>query len=146
MVFYLEFLVKWTKTLQSSKQSKIIHLPFLGNDICPITAIKTLLKSYTFQPNSPLFQLKINSTWKPLTDVRVRKHLKKVLLALDLQNSNITFHTFRRSGATFAFNHNVNIQNIKKHGTWTSDCVWQYITDSAETGRQVASMFQRELS
>ena len=54
--------------------------------------------------------------------------------------------TFRRSCATFAFNNNVALQNIQRHGTWTSDCVWRYITDDVYAGDQVAEMFKMKLS
>ena len=57
-----------------------------------------------------------------------------------------SFHSFRRSGATFAFNNDVTLQNIQRHGTWTSDCVWRYITDSVHCGEQVADMFRNKLS
>ena len=138
-------LIKWSKTIKFGKSVKLLHIPCLENDICPVLAVKSLLKTYKFQSNDPLFQIKVGNLWLPLTDVKIRKHFSKILKHLNLQDSNLTFHSFRRSGATFAFNHNVHIQNIKNHGTWSSDCVWRYITDSVDTGRQVASMFQREL-
>ena len=38
-----------------------------------------------------------------------------------------TLHTFQRSGATFTFKNNVALQNIQRHGTWTSRlCVEVY--------------------
>ena len=53
----------------------------------------------------------------------------------------ITFHSFRRSGASLAFSHNVPLQEIQWHGTWTSDCVWRYVTDSTDCGSKVATTF-----
>ena len=81
-----------------------------------------------------------------MTNTRVRRHLKSILHLLGLSWSPITFHTFRLSGATLAFNNNVDIQNIKQHGTWTSDCVWWYMNDSADAGSQVATSFAKLLS
>ena len=69
-----------------------------------------------------------------------------VLAKLHLHQFRFTFHTFRRLGATFAFNNDVALQNIVKHGTWTSDCVWRYITDSADADDQVANIFRAKLS
>ena len=40
----------------------------------------------------------------------------------------------------------MTLQNIQRHGTWTSDCVWRYITDSVDAGEQVANMFRNKLS
>ena len=139
---YYQKMILWLCSLNGQK---LFLLPTLKNELCPVKALTKLLNSYPSDNNAPLFQIYSMSQWSPLTDVRVRKHLKKVLHALNMQYFIITLHSFRRSGATFAFNHNVKIQNIKHHGTWTSDCVWRYVTSSADTGRQVASMFQQEL-
>ena len=83
----------------------------------------------------------MHGAWVPMTDSRIRTHLKNILTLLGKDSSYITFHTFRRSGATFAFNHNVPLQDIQRHGTWTSDCVWRYVTDSVDAGKQVANTF-----
>ena len=81
-----------------------------------------------------------------MTDSRVRKHLKNILSLMDKDQNFITFHSFRRSGATFGFNHNVPLQDIQRHGTWTSDCLWRYVTDSLDAGNQVARTFASLLS
>ena len=80
-----------------------------------------------------------------MTDNRVRQHLKDILGLCGLPSDFITFHSFRRSGATFAFNHNVPLQDIQRHGTWVSECIWHYVTDSTDAGSQVASTFARLL-
>ena len=69
-----------------------------------------------------------------------------VLAKLQLDKAGFTFHIFRLSGATFAFNNDVTLQNIQKHGPWTSDCVWRYITDTVDAGQQVANMLRSKLS
>ena len=140
-------LVKWSKTMQNNNQIKLITVPrILNSPICPVRAVSNLLTLTTRGPNLPLFQVKYNQEWVSLTDTRVRRHFTQILSRLNLAGAGYTFHTFRRSGATFAFNNNVALQNIQKHGTWTSDCVWRYITDSANAGEQVANMFRDKLS
>ena len=134
-------LITWSKTMQDNKQAKLIELPVLNNSLCPTNAIKFCLKSTPGDRNSPLFQYKVGQAWCPMTDNRVRKHLKNILSFLNLDPDFITFHSFRCSGATFAFNHNVPLQEIQKHGTWTSDCVWRYISDTANAGSQVSQTF-----
>ena len=96
--------------------------------------------------NSPLFQYRVAGAWFPLTDNRVRKNLKNILKFLNLDENAITFHSFRRSGATFAFNHNVSLQEIQRHGIWTSDCVWRYITECTDAGSEVARNFAIQLA
>ena len=142
----LHILVKWSKTLQSRNVVKVLKIPSLGsNPICPVNAIKNLLSITPGHSNSPLFQYKMSTQLVPLTDTKVTRHFSNILRKLNLHNSNITFHTFRGSGATFAFNSNVNIQEIMSHGTWTSDCAWRYITLDHNASQQVALQFQKQL-
>ena len=136
----MSILVKWSKTMQFNDQVRLVHLPVLNNELCPVKALSNLLLISPHGNDRPLFQYKSQS-WVPMTDTRVRQHLKSILKTLALDRSGITFHSFRRSGATFAFNHNVPLQNIQRHGTWTSDCVWRYVTDSVDAGSQVANTF-----
>ena len=129
-----------------SKTSCIILLADFESPLCPVTAISNLLLLTPRAPNLPLFQYKVADSWVPLTDARVRRHLNLTLDRLGLADAGFTFHSFRRSGATFAFNNDVALQNIQRHGTWTSDCVWRYITDSVDCGEQVANMFRHKIS
>ena len=66
---------------------------------------------------------------------------KNILVLAGKPADFITFHSLRRSGASLAFNHNVPLQDIQRHGTWTSDCVWRYVTDSVDCGSNVAATF-----
>ena len=143
----LVLILKWSKTMQTNNQIKLITVPRIPNSsICPVVAIKNLLDLTPKGANLPLFQCKVATEWVPLTDNKVRRHLAMITEKLHLHQAGLTFHTFRRSGATFAFNNDVTLQNIQKHGTWTSDCVWRYITDTADAGEQVANMFRSKLS
>ena len=142
----LHILVKWSKTLQTKDKIKIIKVPALGaSPLCPVVVLKVLLKLTPNHPNLPLFQIKQLQTWSPLTDTKVRRHFKAILAKLQLHNSAITIHTLRRSGATFAYNVNVPLQEIQSHGTWTSECVWNYITQDHQASQQVAQAFQKHL-
>ena len=118
-------LLKWTKTLQFHNQARLLRVPLLQNSLGPVTAIKKclqLIPGGIFQ--FKIFQFKMYQNWQPLTDVRVRKHLKNVLQMAGRTPDFITFHSLRRSGASLAFSQNVPLQEIQRHGTWTFDCVW----------------------
>ena len=82
--------------------------------------------------NDPLFTVPRHGQYLPLTDTIVRKHLKRVLKALGWEQQKYTFHTFRRSRASWAHNHGVPIQAIKDQGTWSSDCVYRYISSDTQ--------------
>ena len=140
-----KILIKWSKTLQLHNQAKIITLPRLNSPICPVRAIQKLFSIIPGDRNAPLLQFRVGMVYQPLIDTRVRKHLKNILSLLKIQDQNLTFHSFRRSGATFAFQHNVALQNIQQHGTWTSDCVWRYVSDSVNASSEVSDTFRAVL-
>ena len=121
-------LVKWSKTLQARDKITRIHIPVLPDSrLCPVTALKQMLASVPGSQNDPLFSICRQGCWLPLTDSIVRKHLTCIIRMLGWEHKHITFHTFRKSGASWAFQHGVPIEAIKKQGTWKSDCVWRYI-------------------
>ena len=84
------------------------------------------------------FQVKTTSGWQPLTNSKVRKALKSINMTLGLDPHFFTYHSFRRSGATFAYNVHVPIQQIKCHGTWSSEYVWGYIQSDHMSGEALA--------
>ena len=73
------------------------------------------------------------------------KHLKHISAVLGLQKP-ITFHDFRRAGASWAFQHGVSLQDIQAQGTWSSQCVWRYIHFPFAGTSRVAAAFHAHLS
>ena len=143
----IHLLVKWSKTMQTRDTIRLLKIPALGTSpLCPVQAIKNLLLITPGTKNSPLFQVKNEcAQWVPLTDTRVRHNFLQILSRLGLQHTGMFLHTFRRSGATLAFNSNVSFQNIQSHGTWTSDCVWRHIIQDHNAAEQVAHSFKNLL-
>ena len=140
-------IIKWSKTLQSPDKIKVLKIPSLGaSPLCPVAALRTLLKSSPKGKNLPLFQIQCFGKWVPLTDTRLRKQLSNSIRFLKLQDKNIIFHSSRRSGATWAFNSNIPMHHIQSHGTWTSEAVWAYITQDHNASDLVATTFQTTLS
>ena len=139
-------LLKWSKTMQMNNSIRVIKIPALGaSPLCPVSALQDLLGNTPDQSNNHLFQIKCYKKWVPLTDTRLRKIFASILSSLHLSKSNITFHSLRRSGATLVFNSSVPIQDIQSHGTWTSECVWSYITQDHQASEKVALAFQQLL-
>ena len=137
---FVKILIKWTKTIQQRDTVQCITLPKLrDNSICPFIAIKSLFNLYPMSPHASLFQVSTPSGLVPLTDSRVRKTLKNINRKLGYNPAHFTFHDFRRSGATFAFNAQIPIQAIKRHGTWSSNCVWKYIQSDHTSGDHIAN-------
>ena len=94
-------LIKWSKVIQFRDR----FLP--GSTFCPVTALQAMIALVPGSVNDPLFATHTHDSVLPLTDSMVRKHLKRVLALLGLQNDGYTFHTFKRSGASWAYNHGV---------------------------------------
>ena len=136
---YLKVLLKWSKTMQTRDKVQCITLPKLKiKPLCPFRAVKALFKLYPMSGLSPLPQIQSDLGSNPLTDSQVRKSLKTINVHLGLSPAFFTFHDFRQSGATYAFNSHIPIQQIKRHGTWSSDCVWGYIQSDHTSGESLA--------
>ena len=87
-----------------------------------LTAIRSMCIIYNcdttpFCDNMILFQVTTRCGRTPLTDSVARKHLKQVSIMLNTPKI-LTFHDFRRAGATWAFRHGVPVQEIQAQGTW----------------------------
>ena len=99
----VKILIKWSKTMQNRDAVQVISLPKVSNRaICPYRALRALNKLYPMSDSDSVFQISTSSGWQPLTDSRVRKTLKSINMTLGLDPSFFTYHSFRRSGATFA--------------------------------------------
>ena len=139
---FLIVIVKWSKTLQSAKKGTYVILPELtGSRLCPVSALCAMLLQFPATNNAPLFM----GPTGPIVQSQIRSHFNKVLTLTQLNSHHFSFHTFRRSGATLAFNSNVDLQAIKRRGTWTSDAVNAYIVADPLHTASVASSFQRLL-
>ena len=137
-------IIKWSKTRQASSQHTVVRVPCLGTSpLCPIQVFRTLVASIPAPKNAALFC--IPPRLLPLSQSNVRNFLSNVLRSIGVDPSSHTFHCFRRSGATFAFNHHLPIQAIKSHGTWTSEAVQAYIASDLKHTSSVASSVQHHL-
>ena len=139
-------IVKWEKNMQHRQASRVVQIPTLTNpSICPVSALRALLSHNKSTANAPLFATLQSGRLISLTDVKVRLALRKILLTMGLPSPYFTFHSFRRSGATLAFDSKVNMQDIKYHGGWRSDAIWRYIHSKSTAAGTVARTFQSQL-
>ena len=144
---FVKVLLKWSKTIQTRDRVECITLPKLHNKlICPHSALKALFKAYSMSSSTSVFQIPSLRGNITLTDSRVRKVLKSINQSLGLNPAFHTFHDFRRSGATLAYNSHIPIQDIKRHGTWSSDCVWRYIQSDHTSGESLATTIASTLN
>ena len=95
-------------------------------------------------PNDPLFIVPRSINLVHLTDSVARKHLKNASTTLNISPS-LTFHVFRRAGASWTFNHGVPLEHIMRHGAWKSDAIWTYLSSSPSTVSPISAAFQLAL-
>ena len=142
----IHLIIKWTKTLQDHKAHHVVQLPTISNPyLCPVRAVRSLLKTRPLPPTAPLFA---NSfpPFNQIIDTHIRDALKKILSKLHIPAQGHGFHTFRRSGATLAFDNNVSLQNIMSHGLWRSSAVWTYLQNASAAPSIIPTTFSSLIS
>ena len=127
------------KTIQTRDVIQVVSLPKLKNKLIrPVRALKALASLNPMSADHSAFQAKMQSDWQSITDSKIRKCLTSINMTLGLNPHFYTFHSFRRSGAIFAYNAHIPVQQIKRHGTWISECVWHYIQADHSSGENLA--------
>jgi hypothetical protein len=122
--------LKWTKTRQGAHPPVFIPLPYIpGSPLCPTRAFQRMEAAFPARNrNTPL--LIYYSPRRPTTIVTTRmlaRQLHLLIQQLHLPPSTYTLHSFRQGGATLAHALNIPLDQIKSHGTWSSNSVWTYL-------------------
>ena len=143
----LHLIMTYTKTMQTSGQVQVVQLPQLNDPmLCPVTAFKDYLASVPIDKTLPLFQILVKQQWLPLTGFKARSFLKLAVTSIGLDPKIYTFHSFRRSGASLAFNHDVDLNKIKQHGNWKSDAIWTYLRNTPKAASTIPTTFAKLIS
>ena len=140
-------ILKWAKAMQSSSKHQVIQIPLIRNSpLCPVSALKVLLQSTPAPKSAPLFLLPRPSGLSVLTSPMLSSSLSNLLSSLGLNPAHYGFHSFRRSGVSWAADHNVPLQNLKAHGGWSSSAINCHLKHTPKAASTVASTFQQLLS
>ena len=141
----VHLILKRTKTMQDHKSYHVLQLPFIENIfLCPVRALQSLLKSRPLQPTAHLFANR-EPPFSQVIDTHIRDALRFVLRSRNIPTHGHGFHTSRQSGATFAFDNNVSLQNIMSHGLWKSSSVWTYLQNASVAPSIVPTTFARNI-
>jgi integrase len=142
---YLTIHLRWTKTFQRYRQSAHIKLyPVPNSILCPIRAFRNLQRSYPVRSTDPFLSYRSSGQLFLISQSDLRRALKRLVSALSL-SPKLTFHSFRRSGASLAYTSGVPFDAIQAHGTWASDALWSYIDADARES-PVPRLFSRVFS
>lgn len=121
-------LIKWSKTLQTG-QHTLLPIPAINRHRhCPVAAFKQLFRAHPLNPNQPLFPMPDVSPPRSITVSMLRDILNINLKILGINPTQYSLHSFRRGGATTAYQAGADYAHIKRHGTWRSNVFWDYIT------------------
>ena len=141
-----QIIMKCAKNMQGSHEYKVIHIPkLLGTAICPVHATKTMITHLHLKPSDPWFMVKNPTGRAVLTAPQVRKTFSSAITLMGLKPADFGFHCLRRSGACLALELQIPLQNIKIHGHWKSDAVWNYFTEIPKSAALVASTFAKHI-
>ena len=115
----MHIIVTCSKTMQSFNQVQFVQLPVLeSKNFCTVKAMKDVLKSSPRGKTDQYFRSspRVEGGWVPLTAPCVRSFLKLIIVAMGLNPRTYTCHAFRHSGASLAFDNNIELNKIKQHG------------------------------
>ena len=106
-------------------------------------AYRRLLSMVKTPPDYPAFSYLKHGNVVPLTYSQFVRQFKLWLTLLEVGDKDLySSHSFRRGGATFAFQCGVSPSLIKCQGDWSSDCYLKYISltmaDKLVTTRMMA--------
>ena len=120
----LTVMIRWSKTIQFGDRVHKIPLPRIADSaLCPSQAVyHAFQKSPLAKTNGPSFVCLEQPSAKPLTVNQFLCRLKNILGAEGIDPSAFGGHSFRRGGASWAFQSGVPIETIRLIGDWKSNC------------------------
>jgi len=119
--------LKWSKTNQTGRKQVFPLIRNEGHVLCPVQAYTRMVEAFPARGSSPVFLLKRYGKVKTVTYRQYQDKIKKTIGAIGLEASDYTSHSFRRGGATYAFQSGVSASQIKMLGDWQSDAYLEYI-------------------
>lgn len=135
----VSLVIRWSKTIQYRERELMIPLPLrTDHPLCPSTAIIKALALTGQAPSSgPAFMTPSSKgALIPLTPEVFVQRVKQILGELSYDTQSYSGHSFRRGGATWAFNNHVPGEVIQVLGDWKSECYKQYIQVATSTKRK----------
>lgn len=137
-----------TKTIQFGKRR--LHMPLLRADsiLCPVTAYHYYLSLLPSEPSGPAFLFFNNNKHKLqlLTTSRFITTFRTILKLGGVKHAaSFTGHSFRRGGASWAFQSGVPGELIQICGDWASDSYKRYLEFSMDNKVHLAARLTRNL-
>jgi integrase len=138
----------WSKTNQFGARIHKVPLIAIPNSVlCPVQALFNMLSLVPAQPHDALFSVPgASKKLIPVSYANFQKFLKNIVSLVGIDSTNFSTHSFRRGGATHAFDSNVPSELIKSHGDWSSDAYLVYLEFSYKQKLSVSSAMASNIS
>ncbi|RLC08584.1 MAG: hypothetical protein DRI57_23705 [Deltaproteobacteria bacterium] len=126
----LVILIKWSKTIQCGERHLLVPLlQVASNPLCPRRAFDFMADRFPAPRCSPAFvYTDVQGFTVTLTHGVLVSSLKDLLRRVGVDPLGYTGHSFRRGGASFAFQAGVSGELIQLHGDWKSDAYLKYLS------------------
>ena len=134
-----------TKTIQYGRRR--LHIPLLkfNSVLCPVTAYARLKQFFQVFSQLPAFVFKEEGQVKWLTSSIFIKTFRAVIGRKGYNTSHFTGHSFRRGGATWAFQCGMPGELIQICGDWVSDSYKRYLEFSTSNKLELAALLTKNL-
>lgn len=130
-----------TKTIQFGQRTLRVPLPHIpGSILCPVTALRRLFGAVAAPPEAYAFSYSVQGRLTTLTHRVFVARFKSDLLSVGLDSSQYAGHSFRRGGATFAFQCGAPAAQIKEQGDWKSSAYLLYLEFDDRARARLASL------
>lgn len=118
--------LKWSKTRQGPTASSVAAPALPGNDICPLRAYRDMVQHVpTTHDSQPLLCF---TDLRPMPASYLNKVWDRCMSAIGVAKRHYTLHSLRRGAATEVYSDSpASIDQIKRHGDWTSSAVFSYL-------------------
>ena len=135
-----------TKTIQFGR--RFLHVPLLHLDsvLCPVKAYRHLMEKVGHLSFTPAFVFIHLGRIRWLTRelfIRTFREIAQVFISGDVHE--FTGHSFRRGGATWAFDSGVPGELIQVCGDWASDAYKRYLDFGLQRKLDLAAVFCKDL-
>lgn len=134
-----------TKTIQFGRRR--LHIPLLRAEsvLCPVQAYTRALTFFKDFQHVPAFVFMENGKPKWLTRSIFIRTFRHVISRAGFQPLDFTGHSFRRGGATWAFQSGMPGELIQICGDWVSDSYRRYLEFSTQNKLDLAALLIRNL-
>ena len=118
----------WAKNIQAGERAhKVPLMAMHQSSLCPLKAYLHMCRLVPAGGKDPVFAVHKKQSLVPITYANFNSKLKQLVKRAGKDPQHYSTHSFRRGGATCAFQANVPDPLIQLQGDWASDCFRKYV-------------------